>query len=106
MEPQLESTSGRLARARTPQDEEEAETFVHLARVGWGTDNAAFRRVFASLFLPEATPEQERWFDDLERWFENGPDDPEVVLIRAAASRVRGWSKDGEVDVRRADAGA
>jgi pimeloyl-ACP methyl ester carboxylesterase/DNA-binding CsgD family transcriptional regulator len=63
---------GRLARARTPQDEEEAETFVHLARVGWGTDNAAFRRVFASLFLPEATPEQERWFDDLQRVSSDG----------------------------------
>lgn len=58
---------GRLVRASTPQDEEEAETFVHLARVGWGTDNAAFRRVFATLFLPEATPEQVRWFDDLSR---------------------------------------
>lgn len=58
---------GRLVRASTPQDEEEAETFLHLARVGWGTDNPAFRRVFATLFLPEATPEQQRWFDDLSR---------------------------------------
>ena len=58
---------GRLVRASTPRDEEEAETFLHLARVGWGTDNAAFRRVFAMLFLPEATPEQARWFDDLSR---------------------------------------
>jgi len=58
---------GRLVRASTPRDEDEAETFLHLARVGWGTDNAAFRRVFAMLFLPEATPEQARWFDDLSR---------------------------------------
>src|SRR2546425_13335630 len=44
---------GRLGRASTPRDEEEAETFLHLPRVGWGTHNAAFRRVFAMLFLPE-----------------------------------------------------
>src|SRR2546429_9840708 len=58
---------GRLVRTSTPRDEEEAETFLHLARVGWGTDNAAFRRVFTMLFLPEATPEQARWFDGLSR---------------------------------------
>jgi pimeloyl-ACP methyl ester carboxylesterase len=63
---------GRLVRASKPQDEEEAQTFVHLARVGWGTDNAAFRRVFATLFLPEATPEQVRWFDDLSRVSSDG----------------------------------
>jgi general stress protein 26 len=51
--------------------------------------------------VDDAEEKRRRWFDDLERWFENGPDDPEVVLIRASASRVRGWSKDGEVDVRR-----
>jgi pimeloyl-ACP methyl ester carboxylesterase/DNA-binding CsgD family transcriptional regulator len=58
---------GRLVRASTPRDEEEADTFLHLARIGWGTDNPAFRRVFSTLFLPEATPEQVRWFDDLSR---------------------------------------
>src|SRR5207237_5585617 len=58
---------GRLVRASTPRDEEEAETFLHLARIGWGTDNPAFRRVFAMLFLPEATTEQARRFGALSR---------------------------------------
>ena len=49
---------------------------------------------------------RERWFDDLERWFPDGPEDPNVVLIRAAATRVRGWSEDGELDVRRHDVNA
>lgn len=58
---------GRLARAHSPRDAEEAETYVHLARVGWGTENPAFRQVFAMLFMPDGTPEQWRWFNDLSR---------------------------------------
>ena len=42
-----------------------------------------------------------RWFEDLRRWFEDGPDDPAVVLIRAAATRVQAWGRDGDLDVRR-----
>ena len=49
---------------------------------------------------------QERWFDDLERWFPGGHSDPDVVLIRAAATRVRAWGEDGDLDVRREDATA
>jgi pimeloyl-ACP methyl ester carboxylesterase/DNA-binding CsgD family transcriptional regulator len=58
---------GRLVRASTPHEVEEAETFVHLARVGWGTENPAFRQVFTTLFIPGGTPEQWRWFNDLSR---------------------------------------
>jgi DNA-binding NarL/FixJ family response regulator len=58
---------GRLVRASTPSDVEEAETFVHLARLGWGTENPAFRQVFTMLFIPGGTPEQWRWFNDLSR---------------------------------------
>lgn len=34
---------------------------------GWGQDNPAFRQVFTSMFIPEASPEQMRWFNDLQR---------------------------------------
>ena len=44
-----------------------AETLVKLIEVGWGRDNPAFRQVFTSLFVPEATVEQMRWFNDLQR---------------------------------------
>ena len=50
----------------------------------------------------DAAHKRERWFEDLRRWFENGPDDPEVVLIRASASRIRAWGGDADLDVRRA----
>jgi general stress protein 26 len=56
--------------------------------------------------VDDAAEKRERWFEDLERWFPEGPEDPGVVLIRAAATRVRAWGKDGELDVRREDATA
>jgi general stress protein 26 len=52
--------------------------------------------------VDDVAEKRERWFEDLRRWFEHGPDDPEVVLIRAAATRVRAWGEDGDLDIRRA----
>ena len=40
---------------------------VELIRWGWGTDNVAFRQVFTSRFIPDATPEQLEWWNDLCR---------------------------------------
>jgi DNA-binding SARP family transcriptional activator/pimeloyl-ACP methyl ester carboxylesterase len=34
---------------------------------GWGQDNPAFRQVFTSGFIPEGTPEQFRWMNELMR---------------------------------------
>jgi pimeloyl-ACP methyl ester carboxylesterase/DNA-binding CsgD family transcriptional regulator len=59
---------GRGRRLRTePGASEEAALLTDLVRVGWGTANPAFRRVFAMLFFPEATPEQYEDFDELQR---------------------------------------
>jgi pimeloyl-ACP methyl ester carboxylesterase/DNA-binding CsgD family transcriptional regulator len=38
---------------------------VELIRLGWGTDNVAFRQVFTSRFVPGASAEQLDWFNDL-----------------------------------------
>jgi pimeloyl-ACP methyl ester carboxylesterase/DNA-binding CsgD family transcriptional regulator len=38
-----------------------------LIREGWGQENPAFRQLFASLFIPDASAEQVRWFSDLMR---------------------------------------
>lgn len=43
------------------------EAMVELIRTGWGQENPAFRRLFASLFIPDANDEQIRWFSDLMR---------------------------------------
>ena len=58
---------GRNYRSITPQQELEAALLRDIIRVGWGRDNAAFRQVFGQLFVPEGTPEQHKWFDDLSR---------------------------------------
>jgi pimeloyl-ACP methyl ester carboxylesterase/DNA-binding CsgD family transcriptional regulator len=50
----------------TPQQAEEARTLIQLMRLGWGSNNTAFRQVFANLMMPDATPEQMRWFTDLQ----------------------------------------
>jgi len=34
---------------------------------GWGQDNPAFRQIFTSSFIPEGTPEQVRWMNELMR---------------------------------------
>ena len=58
---------GRLRRNPTPQQVNEAELLKDLARVGWGGENAAFRKAFATLFVPDAVEEQLAAFDDLQR---------------------------------------
>lgn len=58
---------GRRFRATSAEDEGERTLLQDLIRIGWGRDNPAFRQVFGSLFLPEGTPEQHQWFNDLAR---------------------------------------
>jgi DNA-binding NarL/FixJ family response regulator len=38
-----------------------------MVELGWGQDNPAFRQVFTTLFVPDGTPEQVQWFNDLQR---------------------------------------
>lgn len=46
---------------------EEAETMIKLAELGWGQQNPAFRQFFTTQFIPDGTPEQHQWFNELER---------------------------------------
>ncbi len=58
----------RGARKRgSPEAIEQAEAMLTLMRHGWGSENAAFRQIFTSRFIPDATPEQMQWFNDLQR---------------------------------------
>ena len=58
---------GKLARDLSAPQVEEVETLIKLIRLGWGRENPAFRQVFASMFIPDGTLEQYRWFNDLQR---------------------------------------
>lgn len=58
---------GRLKRESVPEEREKAELLKDMARVGWGGENAAFRKTFATLFAPEASEKQFAAFDELQR---------------------------------------
>jgi pimeloyl-ACP methyl ester carboxylesterase/DNA-binding CsgD family transcriptional regulator len=45
----------------------EEETYRSMIRVGWAKEDPVFRRVFTTRFIPDATEEQMRWFDELQR---------------------------------------
>lgn len=57
---------GRNQRA-SPGDDRKAEAFLALMRQGWGEDGSAFMRAFSSIYLPNGTPEQIKWFADVQR---------------------------------------
>jgi len=56
-----------LRHVGTPEELEARRALRSLTRLGWGVDNPAFCRMFTSRFIPDATPEHERWFDELQR---------------------------------------
>ena len=51
----------------SPEAIEAADAMLTLMRHGWGSENAAFRQIFTSRFIPGATAEQMQWFNDLQR---------------------------------------
>jgi pimeloyl-ACP methyl ester carboxylesterase len=58
---------GGFARGRARRNPEQAGTLESLIRQGWGSENPAFRQFFTSLFVPDGSPEQMQWFNDLQR---------------------------------------
>ncbi len=51
----------------TPEQLELSATFEQMIKVGWARPDSAFRRVFTSMMIPDATEEQMRWLDELQR---------------------------------------
>lgn len=52
---------------RAPEAGREYQAIIELLKIGWGKENPAFRQVFTSRFIPDGTPEQLAWFNDLCR---------------------------------------
>jgi len=52
---------------RSPAEHEKRKAMGTLIRLGWGMSDPAFRQMFTSQFIPEATKEQADWFNDLQR---------------------------------------
>ncbi len=56
------NTGGHGAAAK-----EAGQALMTLARLGWGKPDAAFRQIFTSQFMPDATKEQADWWNELQR---------------------------------------
>jgi pimeloyl-ACP methyl ester carboxylesterase/DNA-binding winged helix-turn-helix (wHTH) protein len=59
---------GGYAQGRNFRGErEKGDTLMSMLRQGWGDERSAFMRAFASLFIPNGSQEQIRWFAELQR---------------------------------------
>jgi pimeloyl-ACP methyl ester carboxylesterase/DNA-binding SARP family transcriptional activator len=65
----------------------QTEAMITLVGIGWGQNNPAFRQMFTSQFMPDAPPQNQVWFNELQRISTRAQN--AVKLLRAA----------GEVDV-------
>jgi pimeloyl-ACP methyl ester carboxylesterase len=76
---------GSMARARTEKERDESRMLSRIMPSFWGQDNPAFRMFFAAKFVPDGTPEQMRWFSDLQRTTTT----PEIaVRLRITSSEI------------------
>jgi pimeloyl-ACP methyl ester carboxylesterase/DNA-binding winged helix-turn-helix (wHTH) protein len=64
---------------------EQADAVLTLMRHGWGQENPAFRQMFTTRFMPGGTPEQMKWFNDLQR-ITTSPEN--AVRIRQATEDI------------------
>jgi len=58
---------GLLVRASTDEAREIAEMVLKMVGLSWGQSGAGFRAVFTSRFMPDASLEQQRWINELQR---------------------------------------
>jgi pimeloyl-ACP methyl ester carboxylesterase len=71
-----------------PPEREARRALASLIRLGWGLNNPAFCRTFTCRFIPEATPEHERWLDELQR------------VSTSPENAARLMERDDDIDVR------
>jgi pimeloyl-ACP methyl ester carboxylesterase/DNA-binding SARP family transcriptional activator len=51
----------------TPEIIKEREAVMTLTETGWGQDNPAYRQIFSSTFMPSATADELKWFNEFQR---------------------------------------
>jgi pimeloyl-ACP methyl ester carboxylesterase len=55
------------AARESAEEIEQRQAQLTLVKLGWGKDNPAFRQLWTTLYAPDATPEQQQSFNDLQR---------------------------------------
>ncbi len=74
---------GRNKRATSEAEREQEAAMATLMRLGWGQDDASFRQLFTSQFIPGGTKQQMDWFNELQR-ISTSPDNAARNLEAAA----------------------
>lgn len=69
-------------------EQERRKAVMTLTKLGWGTNNPAYRHIFSQTFMPDAKPEELEWFDDFQRH------------TTSAENAVRFQEAFGDIDVR------
>lgn len=72
----------------SPEERERREAVMTLTRLGWGTNNSAYRRIFSQTFMPDGAPDELAWFDEFQR------------QTTSAENAVRFQDAFGDIDVR------
>jgi pimeloyl-ACP methyl ester carboxylesterase/DNA-binding CsgD family transcriptional regulator len=90
--------SGGFARGRRERgmSREVNDAHITLIREGWGKDTPAYRRMFTSTFMPDASTEQMDWFDELQR-VSTSPEN--AARLYAGSSQVNVMDRLGQVKV-------
>ncbi len=81
-------THGALVKGEALFERAKFEVLTQMIRIGWGRQNAAFRKVFVDLLVPEGSKEQQCWLAELQRRSTS----PEMA--------ARLWRAFHEIDVR------
>lgn len=71
----------------SPEEIERRHALLTLVRLGWGTNNPAFRQLWTSCFMPEATSEQMDWFNELQR-VSASPENAAKLMMEAGRIKV------------------
>jgi len=72
-------------RSGDPADREKGQALLSMMRQGWGHEGSAFMRAFSSIYLPNGTSEQIRWFSEMQRMATSGEN---VARLRAACDDI------------------
>lgn len=55
------------AKRSDPEEIARREALLTLTEVGWGADHPTYRQIFTNLYIPQGSPEQVSWWNEMQR---------------------------------------
>ena len=68
-----------------PEEMARREAMMTLTEVGWGADHPTYRQIFTNLYIPDGSPEQVSWFNEVQK-VSASPDN--AVLLQRILSTI------------------